>query len=87
MPSVERTTPVTRSMKGSAATVEVLYPEYRGTPVMTQPRNPARDTPRLPAITHGASSTGTTGTQMVNTPSNIYARGTSHPPERRHRPM
>jgi hypothetical protein len=49
MSPVERTTLATRSMKGSGATIGILYPGYRGMQVMTQPHNPGWDTPKLPA--------------------------------------
>jgi hypothetical protein len=87
LPPTERTPPATRSTKGSSATVGVLYPGYRGTPVMTQPRNSARDTPELPQPRSEASSTETASTRTLNTATNIQARGLHIPQERRHRSL
>jgi hypothetical protein len=66
---IEQTAPATRSMKGSEAMVRVLYPGYWGTPVTIQPCNPAWDMPAWGFLV--------LGTQTVNIPSNIHARGAS----------
>jgi hypothetical protein len=75
----------TCSMKGSGATVGVLYPWYRGTPVTTRPRNLTRDTPELPGATPGYFQY-----QDYRYLDNQYLQkypclGTSHPSVKRHR--
>jgi hypothetical protein len=82
---IEQTAPTARSTKGSRATIRVLYPGYRGTSVMAQPRNPARDTPRLPRATPGGFHYWNYRYMYGQLSTKYPSPGSSHPLERHHR--
>jgi hypothetical protein len=67
--------------------IEVLYPGYRGTPVMTHPRYPARDMPRLLEVTPGGlPEPGLQVPRTINTATNTQAWGLHIARKRCHHP-
>jgi hypothetical protein len=67
--------------------VRVLYPGYRGTPVIAQPRNLARDTHGLPAAVPGVLQYWDCRYPDDQHSIEYPSPGAPHPPERRHCPM
>jgi hypothetical protein len=84
LPPIERMAPSTRSMKGSGATIVVLYSRYWETPVMPQPHNPAQDTPKLPGAALGGFHYWNRRYPYGQLSTKYPNLGASHPPEKRH---
>jgi hypothetical protein len=87
LPTSERTTSTTHSMKGSGATIGVLYPWYRRTPVTARPRNSARDTPGLPRAALGGFHYRNCRYPYGQLCTKYPSPRDSHPLKRRHRPL